>query len=81
MGPPVLPDHPISGWTPTQVLPGPADNLGMSQRVIARTAPQPAPTLRTIAAALVLLAVILAGVSGTVRVNVSGEPPALEVSH
>ncbi|MFN8629839.1 MAG: hypothetical protein U0838_05800 [Chloroflexota bacterium] len=52
----------------------------MSQRVIARTAPQPAPTLRTIAAALVLLAVVLAGLSGTVRVNVSGEPPALEVS-
>jgi hypothetical protein len=53
----------------------------MSQRVIARTAPQPASTLRTIAAALVLLAVVLAGLSGTAHVNVSGEPPALEVSH
>jgi len=52
----------------------------MSQRVIARTATQPAPTLRTIAAALVLLAVVLAGMSGVARVNVSGEPPALEVS-
>lgn len=53
----------------------------MSQRVIARPAPQPAPTLRTIAAALVLLAVILAGVSGTVRVSVSGEPPIVADSH
>jgi hypothetical protein len=53
----------------------------MSQRVIARTAPQPASTLRTIAAALVLLAVVLAGVSGTVRVSVSGEPPILTDSH
>jgi hypothetical protein len=52
----------------------------MSQRVIARTATRPAPALRTIAAALVLLAVVLAGMSGTVRVNVSGEPPALVVS-
>jgi hypothetical protein len=49
----------------------------MNKRVIARTAPEPAPTLRTIAAALVLLAVVLAGVSGAVRVGVSGEPPVL----
>ena len=49
----------------------------MSNRGIARTAPAPATTLRTIAAALVLLAVVLAGVSGAVRVGMSGEPPAL----
>jgi hypothetical protein len=49
----------------------------MSTRVIARTVPEPASTLRTIAAALVLLAVVLAGVSGAVRVGVSGEPPVL----
>ncbi len=48
----------------------------MNKRVIARTVPEPAPTLRTIAAALVLLAVVLAGMSGAVRVGVSGEPPA-----
>jgi hypothetical protein len=54
-----------------------ADHPGMSKRVIARTAPAPASTLRTIAAALVLLAVVLAGLSGAVRVGVSGEPPAL----
>ncbi len=53
----------------------------MSQRVIARPVPQPATSLRTIAAALVLLAVVLAGVSGTVRVSVSGEPPVLTDSH
>jgi hypothetical protein len=51
----------------------------MNKRAIARTAPEPALTLRTIAAALVLLAVVLAGVSGAVRVGVSGEPPALVV--
>jgi hypothetical protein len=45
--------------------------------VLARTAPAHAATLRTIAAALVLLAVILAGTSGVLRVGVSGEPPAL----
>ena len=49
----------------------------MSKRAIARTAPMPATTLRTLAAALVLLAVVLAGLSGTARVSVSGEPPAL----
>jgi hypothetical protein len=49
----------------------------MSKRVIVRTAPAPAPSLRMIAAALVLLAVVLAGLSGTVRVGVSGEPPVL----
>lgn len=53
----------------------------MSQRVIARTAPQPATTLRTIAAALVLLAVVLAGMSGAARVSVSGEPPVLVSTH
>jgi hypothetical protein len=53
----------------------------MSQRVVVHPALQPAPTLRTIAAALVLLAVVLAGVSGTVRVSVSGEPPVLTDSH
>jgi hypothetical protein len=49
----------------------------MNTRTATRTAPEPAPTLRTIAAALVLLAVVLAGMSGAVRVGVSGEPPAL----
>lgn len=53
----------------------------MKPHVIARTAPQPAPTLRTIAAALVLLAVVLAGLSGTARVGFSSEPPVLVDSH
>ena len=53
----------------------------MSRRVIDRAATRPAPTLHTIAAALVVLAVVLAGLSGTVRVSVSGEPPALTVSN
>jgi hypothetical protein len=49
----------------------------MRTRVIARTAPAHAITPRTAAAALVLLAVILAGTTGVLRVSVSGEPPAL----
>lgn len=71
----------FSGCSPTQTGRRAADAPHMSQRVIARTAPQPAPTLRTIAAALVLLAVVLAGVSGTVRVSVSAEPPIATNSH
>jgi hypothetical protein len=49
----------------------------MRTRVIVRAAPGHAITPRTAAAALVLLAVILAGTTGVLRVSVSGEPPAL----
>jgi hypothetical protein len=54
-----------------------ADDWGMRTRVIVRRAPSPAIAPRTLAAALVLLAVILAGSTGVLRVSVSGEPPAL----
>jgi hypothetical protein len=37
---------------------------------------RPAASTRTIAAALVLAAVVLAGSSGVVRIGTSGEPPA-----
>jgi hypothetical protein len=49
----------------------------MRTRVIARTGSTHAVTPRTALAALVLLAVILAGSTGVLRVSVSGEPPAL----
>jgi hypothetical protein len=49
----------------------------MRTRVIVRKAPAHAITPRTAAAALVLLAVILAGFTDVLRVGVSGEPPAL----
>jgi hypothetical protein len=51
----------------------------MRTRVIARSTTTHAITPRTAAAALVLLAVILAGTTGVLRVSVSGEPPALAV--
>jgi len=52
----------------------------MRTREGVRTAPTHAITPRAAAAALVLLAVILAGTTGVLRVSVSGEPPALAVS-
>ena len=67
---------PFSGCSPTQFAAHPADDPGMRTRVIARTNPASALTLRTAAAAAVLLAVILAGSSGVLRVGVSAEPPA-----
>jgi hypothetical protein len=69
-------DYRVSGWTPSQFACRPADHSSMRTRVI----PLPVThglTLRTAAAALVLIAVILVGVSGMAQVSVSGEPPAL----
>jgi hypothetical protein len=51
----------------------------MRTRALARTVPFHAPTLRLVAAAAVLLAVVLAGTSGVLRVSVSADPPAMTV--
>jgi hypothetical protein len=45
--------------------------------VLAKTASNPASTLRAIAVAAALLAVVLGGTSGVLRVGVSNGPAAL----
>lgn len=64
----------ISGCFRTQGTLRNADNPHMRTRAIALRKAN-AITPRTAAAALVLLAVILVGLTGTARVGVSGEPP------
>ena len=57
----------------------PAESIPMRTRTATRIAARPA-TLRTIAAALALLAIVLAGTTGALRMDTSGEPPALTAS-
>ena len=57
--------------------PSPADDFPMRTRTATRIAARAAITPRVLAAALALLAIVLAGATGVLRMDVSGEPPAL----
>jgi hypothetical protein len=67
----ILPTHPTRGRISAMTL---------AAAGIKRADDRPAASVRTIAAALVLAAVVLAGSSGVVRVGTSGEPPTQAVA-